>query len=367
MRFQPIADGCGRLLHVFQLITPLLILHDQLFPLQHCRKAAGSFQIERRIVRRFRLRLRRGLGSHSSLLCSTVILCRQINLFRFFIQPCVQPAFADVFLQLLQHFFPVLVDEVGQHPNRKALVVVGGVRKVGELPQLLPGLHPGRTAGRHPAKARRGKGQHAADDAQRVVGGVHEGVRARHQHTAVLHSRHHNVRRHNAQPNEAAQRSQPEDHHEGDAHGQQGCTAVLALFAVRTQQVYGGLLPFQAKNLPGPLGHPGGIGIRSAFVRGLLCIPVGGASVPLPESLCGLPDAVVGCMDGGLAHIPRPVADVHAPALKAMGKGVGHGVAKGAQLVLQLLLHLTALVLDPVVVFTIVHQNLLTLLPVHTG
>ena len=50
-----------------------------------------------------------------------------------------------------------------------------------------------------------------------------------------------------------------------------------------------------------------------------------------------------------------------------MGKGVGHGVAKGAQLVLQLLLYLTALVLDPVVVFTIVHQNLLTLLPVHTG
>ena len=71
-------------------------------------------------------------------------------------------------------------------------------------------------------------------------------------------------------------------------------------------------------------------------------------------------------MDGCFSHIPGPVADVHAPALKAMGKGVGHGVAKGAQLVLQLLLHLTALVLDPVVVFTIVHQNLLTLLPVHT-
>ena len=72
-------------------------------------------------------------------------------------------------------------------------------------------------------------------------------------------------------------------------------------------------------------------------------------------------------MDGRPAHIVGAVADVHAPALKAMGKGVGHGVAKGAQLVLQFLLHLTALVLDPVVVFTIVHQNLLTLLPVHTG
>ena len=72
-------------------------------------------------------------------------------------------------------------------------------------------------------------------------------------------------------------------------------------------------------------------------------------------------------MDSGLANIVSPVPDLHAPALKAVAEGVGHGVAKGAQLVLQLLLHLTALVLDPVVVFTIVHQNLLTLLPVHTG
>ena len=68
-----------------------------------------------------------------------------------------------------------------------------------------------------------------------------------------------------------------------------------------------------------------------------------------------------------LAHTVGPVPDVHTPALKAVGKSVRYGVAKGAQLVFQLLLHLTALVLDPVVVFTIVHQNLLTLLPVHTG
>ena len=94
--------------------------------------------------------------------------------------------------------------------------------------------------------------------------------------------------------------------------------------------------------------------------------PHRGASAPLPEGLCRLPDAVVGCMDGGLAHIPRPVADVHAPALKAVGKSIGYGVAKGAQLILQLLLYLSAFVIS-VIVFTIVHQNFLTLLPVHTG
>ena len=71
-------------------------------------------------------------------------------------------------------------------------------------------------------------------------------------------------------------------------------------------------------------------------------------------------------MNSCLAHIPRPVTDVHAPALKAVGKGIGHGIAKGAQLIFQLLLHLPAFVIS-VIVFTIVHQNFLTLLPVHTG
>ena len=267
-------------------------------------------------------------------------------------------------MQLLQHFFPVLVDEVGQHPDRKALVVVGGIRKIGELPQLLSGFHPGGTTGRHPAKARRGKGQRAADDAQRVVGGVHNVVRARHQHTAVLRSRHHNVRRHNAQPNEAAQRPQPEDHHEGDAHGQQGCTAVLALFAVCTQQVYGGLLPFQAKNLSGPLGHPARVP-RPGF----LCLLLGFVVfVPaVPEGFSRFRDAEVGRMDGCFSHIPGPVADLHAPALKAIAERIGHGVAKLTQLVFQFPLHLLAFGLLHPIVFTIVHQNLLTLLPDDTG
>ena len=71
-------------------------------------------------------------------------------------------------------------------------------------------------------------------------------------------------------------------------------------------------------------------------------------------------------MDGSFAHVPRPVTNIHTPALKAVGKGIGHGVAEGAQLVFQLLLYLSAFVIS-VIVFTIVHQNFLTLLPVHTG
>ena len=87
-------------------------------------------------------------------------------------------------------------------------MVVHAVGVVGKLAHLSARLHPGCTTGRHPAKARRGKAQHAADDAQHVVGGVHNVVRARHQDAAALSSRHHNVtqssRRNSAQPDEAA-------------------------------------------------------------------------------------------------------------------------------------------------------------------
>ena len=248
-------------------------------------------------------------------------------------------------------------------------MVVHAVGVVGKLAYLSARLHPGCTTGRHPAKARRGKAQHAADDAQHVVGGVHNVVRARHQDAAALSSRHHNVtqssRRNSAQPDEAAQRPQPEDHRKGDAHRQQSAAGAMAFFCADTDAFHRGRL-WLCKDLPEPAGHPGGVGIRSTFAERLLCISVGIASTPLPEGLCRLPDAVVGCMDGCLAHIPRPVADVHAPALKAVGKGIGHGVAKGAQLVFQLLLYQTAVRIN-CIVFTIVHQILLTLLPVHTG
>ena len=248
-------------------------------------------------------------------------------------------------------------------------MVVHAVGVVGKLAHLSARLHPGCTTGRHPAKARRGKAQHAADDAQHVVDGVHNVVRARHQDAAALSSRHHNVtqssRRNSAQPDEAAQRPQPEDHRKGDAHRQQSTACAVPFFCADAYVFHRGRLRL-CKDLPEPAGHSGDISIRSIFAEGLLCVPIGITSAPLPESFCGLPDAVVGCMDGGLTYIPRPVADVHAPALKAVGKGIGHGVAKGAQLVFQLLLYLPAFVIS-VIVFTIVHQNFLTLLPVHTG
>ena len=151
----------------------------------------------------------------------------------------------------------------------------------------------------------------------------------------------------------------------GDAHSQQSAACTVPFFCADADTFHRGGLRF-CKDLPEPAGHPGGVGIRSTFAERLLCIPIGITSAPLPEGLCGLPDAVVGCMNSCLAYIPRPVTDVHAPALKAVGKGIGHGVAKGAQLVFQLLLYLSAFVIS-VIVFTIVHQNFLTLLPVHTG
>ena len=59
-------------------------------------------------------------------------------------------------------------------------------------------------------------------------------------------------------------------------------------------------------------------------------------------------------MDSRFAHIVGAVSDVHAPALKAVGKGIGHGIAKGPQLIFQLLLHLPALVFPHCIVFTII-------------
>ena len=94
------------------------------------------------------------------------------------------------------------------------------------------------------------------------------------------------------------------------------------------------------------------------------------AAVRIPaaaESLCRLVDAIVRGIHRSTAHAIGAVANVLASALKAMGKRIGHGIAKGAQLGFQLLLHLTAIGLFFCIVFTIVHQNFLTLLPVHTG
>ena len=237
--------------------------------------------------------------------------------------------------------------QVGQHLHRQALAAVHAVGKVGQLAHLPARFPLGNAAGRHPAKARRGKAQHAADDAKHIVGGVHSVVRARHQDAAALSSRHHNVaqssRRNNAQPDEAAQCPQPEKHRKDDAHSQQSHARAVTLLGAFPQLFHRGQLRARCKEISGPLGHPGVLLCRAAVGMGLPLALV--VAVPgLPHGLARLRDAVIGRMNSGLAHIKGPVADVHAPAFKAVGKGIGHGVAKGAQLLFQLLLHLFSLV-----------------------
>ena len=62
-------------------------------------------------------------------------------------------------------------------------------------------------------------------------------------------------------------------------------------------------------------------------------------------------------MDGGTAHIPCAVADLHAPALEAVAERICHGVAQFAQLIFQLPLDLLALCFPHFIVFTIVHSS----------
>ena len=78
--------------------------------------------------------------------------------------------------------------QVGQHLHRQALAAVHAVGKIGQLAHLPARFPLGNAAGRHPAKARRCKAQHAADDAKHVVGGVHNVVRARYLDAAALSS-----------------------------------------------------------------------------------------------------------------------------------------------------------------------------------
>ena len=251
--------------------------------------------------------------------------------------------------------------QVGQHLHRQAVLIVLALGGIGQQPQLFGGRQPGGTGGDHRAKAAGDKGQHIARDLQHRRGhrsaggkGIGHALRGR-GHRVTDHGLCNKVGQKGIRRRDAANAAQTEDHRKGDAHGQQSAARAIAFFCTDADVFHRGRLRL-CKDLPEPTGHPGGIVGGGA-----------GASPALPEGLCCLPDAVVGRMDSGLANIVSPVPDLHAPALKAVAEGVGHGVAKGAQLVLQLLLHLTALVLDPVVVFTIVHQNLLTLLPVHTG
>ena len=358
-----------------QLLHALRVLHELLFLLQHSGKAAGRFQIERRFLAllRSRFRLRLCLGCSRRFLGGAVVLHRQVEFFCFFIQPGGKPALIDVSAQLFQSFCLFLVGQVGQHLHRQAFPVVHALRSVSQQAQLLGGRQPGGTGRDHGTKATRDKGQHIACDLQHRRGhgsasgkGIGHALRGR-GHRVTDHGLRNKAGHHGFRCHNAANAAQPEDHRKGDAHSQQGAACAVALFGTGADILHGRRFGSAAEHLPEPAGHPAGVGLRIALVEGLLCPVLPCLAPRLAEGFARLPDAIVGRMDGRPAHIVGAVADVHAPALKAMGKGVGHGVAKGAQLVLQLLLHLTALVLDPVVVFTIVHQNLLTLLPVHTG
>ena len=277
----------------------------------------------------------------------------------------------DVAAQFFQCFFLGLVGQVCQHLHRKPLLRVQLFGCICQQAQLFGGRQPGGTGSDHCTKAAGDKGQHIARDLQHRRGhrsaggkGIGHTLRGR-GHRVTDHGLCNKAGQNGLRRRDAANAAQPEDHRKGDAHSQQGAACAIAFFGADTDTFHRGRL-WLCKDLPEPAGHPGGVGIRSTFVERLLCSPIGVASAPLPEGLCRLSDAVVGRMDGGLTHIKGAVADIHTPALKAVSKGIGHGVAKGAQLVFQLLLYLSAFVI-PVIVFTIVHQIFLTLLPVHTG
>ena len=234
--------------------------------------------------------------------------------------------------------------QVGQHLHRQALAAVHAVGKVGQLAHLPARFPLGNAAGRHPAKAGRDKSQCTADDAQCVVSRIGKQIRALHQHGAILYDHiGDNARRNEAQRRQAAHCAQPEKHRKDDAHRQQRAACAVPLFGAFPQLFHRGQLRARCKEISGPLGHPGVLLCRAAIGMGLPLALV--VAVPgLPHGLARLRDAVIGRMNSSLAHTKGPVADVHTPALKAMGKGIGHGVAKGAQLLFQLLLHLFSLV-----------------------
>lgn len=251
----------------------------------------------------------------------------------------------DVAAQLFQRLFLGLVGQVCQHLHRQPLLRVQLFGCICQRPQLFGGRQPGGTSGDHHTKTTCQQGKDAAAEFQGCHSRFGKQLAAHNVLGNVLHPDGGSRRSHA----KAADSSDAKGGRKGDAHRQQSAACAMAFFCADTDAFHRGRLRL-CKDLPEPAGHPGGVGIRSTFAERLLCIPVGITSAPLPEGLCGLSDTVVGCMDSGFAHIPRPVTDVHAPALKAVGKGIGHGVAKGAQLVFQLLLYLSAFVIISVIV-----------------
>ena len=370
---QPVADSSGGGLHMVQLFAALRILHDPFFLFQHSGKAAGRFQIERCFACFFvfRFRLRRCLGGSGSFLRGAVILRRQIQLFRLFVQPCTQPAPADIFAQSLERTALFFVHSV----QRQALFAVKPFGGICQTIQHLAGLQTGGTGSDHPHEHSGNSRKAPAGDAHRAQG------KTAHSRSVFCQKavRHDSLQKRRigckqARGTQTGNGHDAKKHRKRDANCQQCTACAVTFFGAAAHFVCRGHLPF-AEHLPEPAGHPAGICIHGAFVEGLLCP----AAVPdvlllfvvslpaLADAFHCFVDAKIGSVHGRTAHAVGTVADILPSALKAVGKSVGHGIAKGAQLRFQLLLHLTAIGLFFCIVFTIVHQNFLTLLPVHTG
>ena len=350
-----------------QLFAALRILHQLFFLLQHGGKAARCLKIERHIVCFFcrRFRLRRCLGGCGSFLRGTVILSSQVKLFRFFVHPCTQPAIADESAHPLEGTGLFLVHGF----QRQALFAVKAFCCLGQTEQRLAGLQAGCTGSDHPH-------EHGGDSRKAPAGDAHRPqCKAAHGcsifcHKAVLQNGLQNSRigRKQARRTQTGDCRDAKDHRKRNADCQQCAASAVPLFGAGADLVCRGHLCL-AEHLPEPAGHPGGLRGAVLFVQALfLLFRCTAVRIPAAaESLCRLVDAIVRGIHRSTAHAIGAVANVLASALKAMGKRIGHGIAKGAQLGFQLLLHLTAIGLFFCIVFTIVHQNFLTLLPVHTG
>jgi len=354
-----------------QLFAALRILHQLFFLLQHGGKAARCLKIERHIVCFFcrRFRLRRCLGGCGSFLRGTVILSSQVKLFRFFVHPCTQPAIADESAHPLEGTGLFLVHGF----QRQALFAVKAFCCLGQTEQRLAGLQAGCTGSDHPH-------EHGGDSRKAPAGDPHRPQRkAAHgcsifSHKAVLQKSLQNRRigRKQARRTQTGNRRDAKDHRKRDADCQQCAACAVALFGTGADLVCRGRLCL-AEHLPEPAGNTCGLRVDIVLIQALffrILHILAAAIVFLPaaaERLCRFAKAKVCSIHRRTAHTIGAVANVLPFALKAMGKGIRHGIAKGAQLVFQLLLHLTALIFSHCIVFTIVHQILLTLLPVHTG
>ena len=85
---------------MLQLLHSPLILHELLLLLEHLRKAAGRLEVQGDFSGLFRRFFRFGLGL--IFLCGAVVLCRQVELVVFLVQPGTEPALWMNFRSILR-------------------------------------------------------------------------------------------------------------------------------------------------------------------------------------------------------------------------------------------------------------------------